>query len=147
MGGADGADDPAGGNGGKLRRGLGEDKVAGADLSAEGAFQVGVFVVLGNGEDGGAKAEEVLAEVEAFLEAATRNDCVNWAEGGEETLFVFVGERAAALFVEPEHIGRSEADGEMIAEGAGLGEELHVTGVDDIVATRDENADHGEVEG
>lgn len=144
--GADVAHDLAGGDGGELRRGFRENEVAGADLGAEGAFEVGVLVILGDGEDGGAEVEEVFAEIDAWVEAAADDDGIDGAEGGEEALFVFVGQGAAALFVKPEHVGGGEADGEVIAEGAGLGEELHVAGVDDVVATRDEDADHGEAE-
>jgi hypothetical protein len=44
--------------------------------------------------------------------------------------------------VDPEHLGRSETHGEVIAERPRLPEKLHVAGMQDIVTTGDEDADH-----
>jgi alkylation response protein AidB-like acyl-CoA dehydrogenase len=71
------------------------------------------------------------------------DDFIDHAEALEEDAFVFIRDRGFAAFVVPEDLGGGEGNDQVIAEGAGLLEELEVAGVEDVVATGDEDFFHG----
>lgn len=97
----DPADDGRGGDWGEARWGFREEGVGGSDLCAEVAFELTVFIVVGDGEDVGTEAEEVLAEVEPFFVTIADDDGIDDAESFEESFFVFVGDGGFAAFMDP----------------------------------------------
>jgi len=68
---------------------------------------------------------------------------VHHVERGQQRAFVIVRQRAAALFVPPEHLRRGEGNRQMAAERAGFAKELEVASVDNVIAAGDEDTNHG----
>lgn len=142
-GGLDAPHQAHGGDRLELRRRLGQGDIGGAGLVAERLFEFGVLVVLGDGEDVGAQAAEVVLEVQSHAGSATDHDVVHHPQGAQEGLFVLVREGGAAALVVPQYLARGERNRQVAAEGARIGEEPDVAGVQNIVAAGDEDLGGG----
>ena len=142
-GGADGANDRAGGNGRKGRRRFGENDVVRPDLAAESPLLCAVLIVLGDGEHVGLEAEKMVLKIETELVAAADDHFVDHFEAADEGEFVVLGEGGAAVLVLPKDAIRGEADGQMVAEGLGFLEKLHMPRVENVVAAGNEDFFHG----
>lgn len=135
--------DPRGRDRLELRRRLGQHHVARPHLRAKLLLQWRIFVILGHGQDVRSQAQKMITEIDALFQSRAHHDLVHHAQRREQRALVVVRQRAAAPFVHPQHLVRGKAHRQVAAQRAGFLEELHMAGMDDVLAAGDENAFQG----
>jgi hypothetical protein len=78
------------------------------DFRAQRPFARAIFVVLRHRQDVGTQPQEVILEIQSILHAHANHDFVHHVERRNQRALVVIGQRAAALLVPPEDVGRGE---------------------------------------
>ena len=90
---------------------FGKNDVGSSNGFAEFAFDVGILIVFGNGEDVGFCAKKIAFKVKAEIGVIPNADFIDNFHRFQQGLFVFVGEAAGALLVVEEAGGCGKVDG------------------------------------
>jgi hypothetical protein len=111
-------------------------------LLTQRAFDWAIFIILGDTQEIGSDAEEIVLEVQSLLVPLGDDHLIDHSQALEESFLVVVRDGRFPALVVPEHICRRERDNEIISHRTSFLEELKMTGMKDIIATGNEDFFH-----